>query len=445
MTHKEPVPLEITAFSKKGLGRAFHNGTPVDILNAVPGDHIETQLGRKRRGSYTPHSTQWIAYSPLRIHPSCPHFEQCGGCKWQQISYNQQLIEKQAVVERLFGPVEPIIGCSSPWAYRNKMEFTFSSDRAGHRYLGLCQPFGKGRVLNLHECHIAPGWMAEALQKVRQWWDRWNLAAYHPPSNTGLLRTLTLREGVRTGERLAMLTTSDESISREALEELVLLFGRQTSLVHRVQRLRKGEPTQFVETCLSGSGSMMEQLVTAEGRCLSFRVSATAFFQPNTLQAERIYQEALKLAEVGPEMTLLDLYCGTGTLGLFAATLAARVIGIELNADAVRDAQANAKLNGIENIEFFACDVGEWLESWQEQPDLAIVDPPRAGLGTVAVQHLLRLRPKKIAYISCQPTTQKEDLLLLQEGGYRLDKVQPVDQFPHTIHIENIAILSDPE
>lgn len=412
------MEVEITSLNAKGRGMAGS----VEIPGTVPGDLVLAQV-KRRRGRLL----EVLKPSPMRTSARCAHVGECGGCALQSMRYKEQLKWKEERLRQLFPSMLPIIPCDDPWRYRNKMEFSFSQDAKGNRYLGLMK--GRGRVVDLDECHLVSPWFSQTLASVRKWWQHSNIPAFHPPSNRGILRTLTLREGRRTGDRLAMLTVSHAC----PLIDPKLFNG--AVYVLQVQYAQKGTPTYF-ET---SSGHITERLEIPGLSPLTFRIGPTAFFQPNTYQAEILYHVALKLADIDAKSTVFDLYCGTGTLSILAATLAKRVVGIELNEEACQNARANAKLNHINNVEFIQSDVGAY--QWLERPDVVFVDPPRVGLSPEAIEHLLAIRPKKIIYISCNPTTQAANILDLT--GYRLTALQPVDQFPHTPHIESVAALED--
>ncbi len=377
----------------------------------------------------------------------CLHVPDCGGCTSQQIPYPEQLRHKQAEIEKIFTPfnvpVAPIIPCKDPWRYRNKMEFSFSQNKAGDRYLGLILRKSRGKVFNLQECLISPSWMSEALQRVRSWWESTPLSAFNFRNGQGTLRTLTLREGRRTKGRMAMLTVSGDprfALTRTQLEGFVKAMNDPyMSIFLRVQQAIPGRPTQFYEMHLGGPDHITEQL-HLQGRTLTFKISPTSFFQPNTEQAEVLYNQAIEIANMSPNSTVYDLYCGTATLGMAFALKAQQVIAVELNPHAVFDAKANAEVNQISNIDIQCGDVGKLLsEAALLQPDLAIVDPPRPGLDSLALAALKRLQPQHILYVSCNPITQAQNLAELSE--YQIIYVQPVDQFPHTPHIENIVLL----
>lgn len=339
-----------------------------------------------------------------------------------------------------------IVPCLSPWRYRNKMEFSFSQNRAGEHFLGLMLARGRGRVLNLTECHLAPNWFSEALHRTREWWKASPLKAYHPHSNTGSLRTLTLREGLRTQDKMAILTVSGDpafALTRKEISSFVAALQdvcQEMSIFLRIHQQIKGVPTQFFEMHLAGPDHLREQLkVEVDGKLevLSFKISPSVFFQPNPLQAELLYGYALKMGCVAPHSHVFDLYCGTAALSMVFAKKAHRVTAIELSPESILDAESNLELNHIKNVELHCGDVGKILCGLNHPtPDLVVVDPPRAGLDAKALQHVIQLQSKEILYVSCNPTTAVQNIIPMLDHGYQLQEVQPVDQFPHTPHLE---------
>jgi len=371
------------------------------------------------------------------VEPRCQHFRVCGGCKFQHIAYAEQLINKQEYIESSFeSKSTPIIGCEPEWCYRNKMEYSFSQARSGEKFVGLMKK--RGRVENLEECFLTSPWFIDSLKKVREWWFSSELTAYYPPKNEGLLRTLMLREGIHSKEKMVVLTISEEELPQEELASFIDLFSTVDALILRKQIIKKKTPTRFETTLLAGKEYIHEILHTEAEQKYRFRIRAPSFFQPNTLQAEVIYQKAIELAQITPNDLVLDLYCGTGSIGIFAAKFAKKVLGIELIEEAVTDAQKNIELNSISNMQVIQGDVGEVLASVEFAPDIVFVDPPRVGLGAKTIQHLLKLAPKKIIYVSCNPQSQAADCKAL---GYQVVSLHPIDQFPHTPHVENIALL----
>ncbi len=357
----------------------------------------------------------------------CQHFGVCGGCKFQNIEYEQQTEIKEEMVRQLFGAVRPIIGCTNPWRWRNKMEFSFSQNKEGDRFLGLMMRAKRGRVVNLQECLLTSEWFIHTLEDVYAWWEESGLEAYFPPAGRGELRTLTLREGIHTGEKMAVLGVVGD-VEIEGFKEAV---GDIESVIIRRQYAQKGVPTYFKEEVVHGVDHIHEKLFD-----YCFKVRAASFFQPNTRQAEVLYKTALQ--ELGDVDLLLDLYCGIGSIGIIACEKAKKVIGIEMVPEAVSAARENIALNGV-NMELIEGDVEQSLGGLAK-PDCVILDPPRAGLTKKCIEEVLRLGAKKIIYISCNPKSQKMNIDSME--GYKIDLVQPVDQFPHTPHIENIVCLT---
>lgn len=375
----------------------------------------------------------------------CRHFPSCGGCTSQDVPYPEQLQTKQTFIETLYPTLQvlPIMPCKDPWHYRNKMEFSFSQNKAGDKFLGLILRKSRGKVFNLEECLIASPDYAEILSRVRTWWHSTSLPAFNFRSGLGTLRTFTLREARRTGQKMAILTVSGNpefAPTQAHLNQFVEALGDSSmSIFLQVHQAIKGQPTQFFEMHLAGPTHIVEEL-TVNGRTFQFKISPTSFFQPNTAQAEQLYQTALSFPHLTPDSVVYDLYCGTATLGILTAPRVKQVIGIELNPHAVFDGQMNAELNGVSNIQLYKGDVAQVLAKEPlPRPDLVILDPPRAGLDAAALELLRSLNPPQILYISCNPKTQAENLSQLPD--YKVVQIQPVDQFPHTPHIENIIYL----
>ncbi|MBS0627681.1 MAG: 23S rRNA (uracil(1939)-C(5))-methyltransferase RlmD [Verrucomicrobia bacterium] len=464
----------IEKLSPKGFGTGFIQKTEtspktkVIVPMTLPGEEVVAELGPKRQKSYIGRLLQITDSSPLRVPLRCQHASVCGGCSLQQMDYSAQLSYKESGIEELFsfvpkGVFFPIVPANSPWNYRNKMEYTFSQDKEKNRYLGLMKVGAKGRVETIIECHLCPGWFNQVLEKVRAWWEKTDLLAYHPFTDSGSLRTLTIREGRNTRDKMVILTVSGRpefSLTKEMLnsfvESLKPLFSedslQKVSLFLRIQQAIPGKVTQFYEMKLLGVDHIQEELtITVRDYIKKYRfiISPTAFFQPNTNQAEKIYSKALEIAGIKKRKWVLDLYAGTSTLGIIFAPFAEAVVSVELNPYAVFDAKSNKEINAVENLQVLQGDVAEVLTNIQKQdpsiqhPDLILVDPPRTGLGKEALQVILSLKPKEILYISCSPTSQAEDCIKLVEAGYQIIAIQPVDQFSHTIHVENIVLLQE--
>ncbi len=467
--------MKIEKFSNKGNGlgkfqKKDGSFSQAEISFAIPGDSIDAELVGKRGGKWIGCIKEILQASPDRIQPKCIHFGLCGGCRWQQMAYATQLRYKEGIIKEVFKPIlppdfeiKPIVSCIPEWNYRNKMEFTFSSDLKGHKYLGLIQDSSKGKVLNLTECHLVNGWFVNTLKTVRKWWEESNLDAYHMRRNTGSLRTLILREGIKTGDRMVMLTVSgnaDFALTNDQIQSFVTCirssvegtsFNSKLSIFLRIQQIHQGVPTNFYEMPLYGPEYINEHLeirIDPEKAPMSFNfvISPSSFFQPNTMQAEKFYSLALQLAKINENTVIYDLYCGTGTLGICASKVAKQIIGIELSSEAALDAKQNVLLNNCQNVTIISGAVRHVLKQILEEgeippPDIVIIDPPRIGLDPVALDQLIKLNPPIILFISCNPYAQAKNVANLLQHGYKVDDMQPFDPFPHTMHIENLVLL----
>jgi 23S rRNA (uracil1939-C5)-methyltransferase len=449
------VELVIDSLSPEGRGLASYQKPSgsralVEVPLALPGDRIRANIRTKARRRQKGRMVELLAASLDRVSAPCPHSERCGGCRFQQMNYRAQLEHKMAEISRLFSgyavPIAPILPCEPHWHQRNKMEFTFSQGRDGKRLLGLHGLAGKGEVVDLTDCHTVSPWMMEALGAVRGWWAETLLPPFWAPRGTGLLRTLTLRHSERTEDRLALLTVAGggEQLFGEHSKKTLADYLPGCSLVVRYQQAVRGSPTRFAQEVVSGTGFVHEK-VEVNGHSLLFRVSPTAFFQPCTQQAEQIFSQCLALAPLTGTTRVLDLCCGTGPLGLIAGLISRHVVGVDIDGNAVADARHNAGLNDLthvrfENADITTCHFEEFFSG--AFPEVIMLDPPRAGLAGPAIAQLAKGQAERIIYVSCNPASQVEDIRALVEAGYALLQLQPIDQFPHTPHIENIALLS---
>lgn len=439
-----------------GEGIASDEGFKIFVPDTAPGDQALVQI-RRVKSSYAEGAVKEIVKpSPLRITPRCKHFSVCGGCKWQFLAYEEQLKVKEDQVrdsvERLgtLSPdlVLPIVGNESPWLYRNKMEFSFGIGKKGETQLGFYPPGFHFEVFDLEECFLQSEWAVEVVQKVRAFAIEHKIPVYNSHNHEGLLKTLTVREGKNTGERMIVLTTSTGLFEdKEAFMELFSDDKSVTSLYWNSVYQIPGQPTWTEQNLLAGKPALTEVLVLENGDRLEFDILPQAFFQTNTLQAQKLYSLALEAAGLSGQEIVYDLYCGTGTIGLFCAHKAKQVLGIEINESAVESAQSNALKNDIKNIRFYLGSVEQRLNELanlgeDSRPDVVIVDPPRAGLGEKVVNDCVAFGAAKIVYVSCNPTTMARDLRQFAELGYTTKSVQPVDMFPQTHHIECVCVLT---
>ncbi len=434
--------LTLSSYSKKGYATA-DKPKAIEVIGGVKGDVILAKLlGRVKKRTQA-QILEVITPSAERCDPRCSHVPICGGCKWQQVEYAAQLIEKKQLVEALFPghEVGSVIGCQNPWHYRSKMEFTFSQSREGEKFLGLMQSSGRFRVENIQECFIAPTWMSLVLNKVRTWWLNTDLNAFTPHKGEGLFRTLTMRWARGTDAKMVFLTihgVASDHLTKSHLKEFAeaAQFDDKTSVFLVIQHAHKGEATKFSEMHLAGPSAMEEKLLTQK-----FTLSPRAFFQPNHQMAERMFGDLIETVKQLGAKKVLDLYCGIGTIGILLAPYVQQVIGVELCSHAICDAKETIEESGLENVQVFCQDAHQFLKEIEGlfKPDLVVVDPPRSGLGIQAIEDLRTLKPRAIVYVSCNPQTQAEDIQRLDE--YEILSIQPYDQFPHTPHVENIIVL----
>jgi 23S rRNA (uracil1939-C5)-methyltransferase len=413
----------------------------VFVRGAVPGDRVRARIGKSKRSWAEAEQVELLEPSPERIEPAAPH----PGAPWQVLPYERQLEEKEAQVrdalERIGGfehpPVDPILPAEQQLRYRNKLEYSFGEDEQGELVLGFHRPGRFDLIDDVTLDILASQRVDEVREAVKAWCREEGLSAWDRESQTGLLRNLVVREGRRTGQVHARLITSPGSDFR--VDELAAATPADSLLWTRaegVAETTRGGATRTVK----GVAVLDEELCG-----LRFRISPDAFFQTNTEMAERLYGVAAELAGLSGREKVLDLFCGIGTIALVLALDSAEVWGVELIEEAVADAIENARLNGIDNTRFFAGDVRLAMRELLEQsgsPDVIVVDPPRAGLSQKVVRRIIEAGAERIVYVSCNPTTLAPNARqLVDDGGYALRTVRPVDMFPQTPHIECVALL----
>jgi 23S rRNA (uracil1939-C5)-methyltransferase len=407
----------------------------------VPGDRVRARIGKSKRSWAEAELVELVEPGADRIEPKAPH----PGAPWQVLPYERQLAEKEAQVrdalERIGGfegaPVEPIVPAEQELRYRNKLEYSFGEADDGELVLGFHRP-GRFDVIDDVVLDIlASERVDEVREAVKAWCREEGLTAWDRETQTGLLRNLVVREGRRTGQVQARVVTSPGSDFRVA--ELAAATPADSflwTLAEGVAETTRGGKTRAIK----GSAVLEEELSG-----LRFRISPDAFFQTNTEMAERLYGAAAELAALSGREKVVDLFCGIGTISLVLALDAAEVWGVELVEEAVADAIENAKLNGVDNASFFAGDVRLVMRELLERsgsPDVVVVDPPRAGLSQKVVRRIIEAEAQRIVYVSCNPTTLAPNARqLVDDGGYKLRTIRPVDMFPQTPHIECVALL----
>ncbi len=373
---------------------------------------------------------------------SCPVYKKCGGCQLD-VPYPQQLGYKMRIIRELlgkYGKPEPVIAMENPLHYRCKVSAAFGYTR-GRVLCGVWQS-NSGKIVETEQCALEDLRAGKIIRTIRELLPRFKLRTYDEITGKGFLRFVTIRVGKHTGEILVALGTGagKESALPGFVNELVRRCPEITTLVCCVSTGRLNLLLGETETVLYGPGQITDTLC---GK--AFRISARSFFQVNPTQTERLYAAAVELAGLTGTERVMDAYCGVGTIGILAAERAGQVLAVEVNGDAVKNARENAKLNGVGNIKFYHGDAGDFMDAMVQSGETAQVvftDPPRAGCSRKFLDSLLRLAPEKIVYISCNPETQARDLRTLTAGGYKVKKIQPVDLFPFTRHIECIVSMS---
>ncbi len=375
---------------------------------------------------------------------ACPQAALCGGCQYQGLPYPEQLEKKQHLAEELlgaYGPVLPILGAEEPLHYRNKVHAAFGFDRQRRVVSGVYQP-GSHVFGPVENCLIEDGTADRLIAAVRELLPRFRIQVYDERRGTGWLRHALVRRGASTGELMLVLVAVSASfpMARSFVAALRERFPALRTAVLNVNDRFGPVVLGNKNKVLYGDGYIEDELCG-----LRFRLSPSAFYQINSAQCERLYRKALDFAGLDGTQTVLDAYCGVGTIGLCAAARAKQVLGVELNREAVRDAIANARLNGVRNARFFAADAGDYMEAMLREglrPDLVFTDPPRAGCSRRFLEALLRCAPPRVVYVSCAPDTLARDLAVLTRGGYCAEAIQPVDMFPYTEHVECVTLMT---
>jgi 23S rRNA (uracil1939-C5)-methyltransferase len=444
----QELELQIDSLAYGGNGVARLNGFVVFVRRGLPGDVVRARVTKVKRNHAEALAVDVLTPSPLRVEAPCQHYPACGGCRFQDLAYESQVVAKEEQVadalRRIGGipepPLEPIMPAVEVFQYRNKLEYSFTATPEGPA-LGFHRAGRWDEVLDIRRCWLTTD-LGNALQDaVRDWARAEGLEAYDQAEHTGYLRHLVIREGRNTGQALVQLVTAaGEKFDRDEFVEVLRRFPEVRS-VHWAVNDTPAEVTNLPTTLLWGEDAIEEELCG-----LRFRVRPNAFLQTNTGMAERLYALAGEYAALTGNETVYDLYCGIGTIGLTLASKALTVWGVEVSEESVACALENADLNGIPNAAFFAGEVGASLEELRDRagpPDVVVVDPPRAGLSNKALRRLGRLEASKIVYVSCNPTTLAGNVKELgAEWGYALERVRPVDMFPHTPHVEAVALLT---
>ena len=453
------VQLNIESLAFGGMGVAHLNDMVTFVKNAIPGQKVTARITKKRSSYLEARTLKVLDKSPYQVDAPCEHINDCGGCTFQNLDYKMQIAAKEEQVKDIFQrignikdtPCEPILSCDEIFHYRNKMEFTFSNREwtpegidniaPSDISLGLHAPNRWDKILNINECHIQTSVANEILEIVRKISLDQNLKPYDIREHTGYIRNVIIRVGTNTGEIMVNLVTSRED--KKALvpitNSLISKFPSINSIVNNITTRKSGVSMGERQIVLHGKDYIVDKLGDYE-----FMISADSFFQTNTRQAEKLYDIVLEESELTGTEIVYDLFCGTGSIALYLSKYAKMVYGFELVMSAIQDAMQNAVKNKVKNAWFFPGDLKDLFRVNSEvkdleMPDVMIVDPPRTGLHANTIDDILEKSPNRIVYVSCNPSTQARDARDIYKGGYKLVKLRPVDMFPHTPHVENVA------
>jgi 23S rRNA (uracil1939-C5)-methyltransferase len=443
----QELDLTIESLAYGGNGVARLDGFVVFVRRGLPGDRVRARVTKVQRRHAEALATEVLEPGPQRVDAPCAHYPACGGCRFQDLAYEAQIAAKQAQVADALvrigsvdsPPLEPIVPAEEIFHYRNKLEYSFTQVDDGPT-LGFHKSGRWDEVLEVERCWLTTDLGNAIRNTVRDWARAERLVAYDQAEQTGYLRHLVVREARRTQQVLVQLVTArGERFDTGHFADVLRRFPEVRS-IHWSENASAAEVTNLPTTLLWGDEAIEEELCG-----LRFRVRPNAFLQTNTVMAERVYRLVREFAALSGKETLYDLYCGIGTIALTLAADALTVWGIEASEESVACALENAELSGITNAAFFAANVGQALQELRErsgEPDVVVVDPPRAGLAGKALKRLGELGSARIVYVSCNPTTLAGDVKRLREVfGYELRRVRPVDMFPHTPHVESVTLL----
>lgn len=464
---------EVTGLSHEGEGVGYVNGFTLFIRGALPGELVRLQVLKVKKQYGYARLVEVLRASPDRMEPPCAVFGRCGGCLLQHLSYEAQLgWKRQSVIDvlqrigklevaeeevarkapnvtssvegddqvgiaqREFGVVvHPTIGMTDPWRYRNKSQVPIGADREGGLIAGFYAQ-ASHRIIDLDACVIQHEANDRVVMKVKELGRKLGIPLYREETHEGLLRHVVVKVGFFTGELMVVLVTNGERIPK--LEQWI--DGIRTS-IPEVVSICQNVNTRQTNVIFGDRTNVLwgRDVIYDTIGDIRFAISARSFYQVNPVQTKVLYEKALEYAALSGEETVIDAYCGIGTISLFLAQRAKRVYGVEIVEEAIEDARRNAELNGVDNVEFAVGKAEEIIPAWREQgiaPDVIVVDPPRKGCDAALLETIIAMRPERVVYVSCNPSTLARDLRILEDGGFRTVEAQPVDMFPWTVHVE---------
>lgn len=462
--YKKTIIENITILEAVAEGKciAKKDDLVIFVTGVIPGDIVDVIINKKKQSYLEGRPLKFYKYSDLRIDAFCEHFGICGGCKWQNLPYNKQVEFKQKQVSDNFThlgkfdfpEIQPILKSPETKYYRNKLEYTFSNRRwlmpeeidnkeniLNHNGLGFHIPKMFDKIIDVKECFLQPTPSNEIRLEVKNFAIKNNLSFYDIRNKKGLLRNLIIRISATTNDIMVIIVFSEnnETAINNLLNNLHNKFPEISSLMYVVNKKLNDSISDQEIILFKGNDFIIEKMSE-----LKFKIGPKSFYQTNSNQAYNLYKIAMEFANISTNDVVYDLYTGTGTIANFVAHKAKKVIGLEYIPEAIEDAKINSKINNITNTEFYSGDIKDLLSfnfiNEHGKPDVIILDPPRAGLHKNVINSILFAKPKRIVYVSCNPATQTRDINLLDDK-YRVAKVQPVDMFPHTHHVENVVLL----
>lgn len=476
MKKDDELELEITgyAFEGKGISKIVKDAPlsfedekkfVIFIDKTYPGDVVIAKIIKVKKSYAEAFPKNFIKLSEKRTEPKCKHFGICGGCKSQDLIYEQQAKYKEEQVKDIFERIGgfkdfeflPIVKSEKIFFYRNKLEYSFAEKRwlteneinsmqeihDKNFALGFHIPGQYDKVVNIEECFLQSDLSNKILNFTRKYFFERNTTIYSTKTHEGFLRNLVIKQSLHTNDLMVNLVVSEENetIFKDYSEKLIQNIPAITTIVFNINKKKSSVATGDYEIIFYGDGFIIDQIGKSK-----YRISSNSFFQTNTLQAENLYNVAVDFAQFKGDEIVYDLYSGAGTIPIYISEKAKEIYGFESVTPAIDDAMINCELNSVKNFKPFLADLNKSFlplinENNLPQPNVIIADPPRSGMNPKTINDILNLAPEKIVYISCNPTTQARDIKLLNEGSYKLIKIQPVDMFPHTYHIENVALL----
>ena len=451
----QEIKLKISDLAFGGKGISKKDDLVFFVKDAIPNQEVIAKISKIKKKYAEAYSIETLKDSTDQVNPVCEHFKWCGGCTTQQLDYQKQLHYKQKQVSDILNKIggeknldiNTIIGCENTFFYRNKMEYTFSGipwyigdESYDDVIIGLHVPKRFDKILNINKCHINHEVFNDILKISKEVAVKEKMIPYHVRKHTGFLRFLVIRIGIHTNEVMVNLVTAGykPKIIKPLVDALVDGIPNIKSIVNTINN-QKSNIASGTSKLLYGNECINEKIGD-----YTFKISANSFFQTNSYQVKTLYDYIIKTADFKQSDIVYDLYCGTGTIGIYVSSFVKKVYGIEIVKDAIKDAKFNAKKNNIKNISFYDSDIKDFFTDQNtkiDKPNTIIIDPPRPGLHPNVVKDIIKLSPSKIIYVSCNPSTQARDVKIFLEDSYKISDIQPIDMFPHTPHIECIITL----